>query len=786
MNGSLQTKLQRAPHLIASVIAFVGLLFYAGIAGIQLYDQVFWTHYFDNTVPLGEQCDIAIWNDPSITRAKIMAMPPESLSYSRVHMPHRGRPGAPKVAKDQTLHTRCQVDFTNIPSQGFAWIYLGRSFGKTVVYINGEEVASSSKSNGETFEFPIPPGARGKISQLELVSHGTEDGSSGLATLIPAFATDDVAKMQSIRRYLSASDSEQQLSHFVASFILLAFFFGIWIYGMKYRDLFWIIVLSGTLCILHGLRYYRQFDSIWISNVLRRTSSALYFIQIFAQVMFLAAFTRVRALYRRALTVFAPTTAIFVVLAFMLSQKTFLDWKMLVRLPTIFGQVLLWSLIVTLALLITHSQSPLLISRARKAIYLALFVTLILLTQSILDHTYGIYIDTIAQTVALGSFAGIMLWDLLRRQSEYFSERSERLAKEQQLREADAVNRTVKYLAHDLLKPFNLLNLFSEGLVNVKSADLKQYCQQFQLSLSHAKNNAQGLMQELLLSSGQTSDVVKKSTDLETELTAVHKMFEPILNAEHIGFSRYLSVERPVYLAIDPLTFRRLLSNIFDNAIKAMQASGKSGSEIRIDVSANSDRTSIRIYNSNSFIPSDRLDTIFVLGERMESHGRFGLGLAFVHSTLEDVGGKITCDSDSLGTTFTIDIPLSKVAPVAPIVPPRGVTATICVVDDDEFILLQWKQYAKTHPEEYHVDTFTNPADLLARCQEFPDYLSGIALILMDEIFSDRNERGSVYALKLKKFDHCPEIATTSTFMKSQTLFRYVDKQPKRFSELLN
>ncbi len=777
----------RFTYALAGIMACFAFAVYLGIASIQLYDQVFWKRYFDQVTLIGEQCKIMVLDQTHLTRDQIVSIP--NPRYLAVKMPHRGQPNAPRVLPNQTLYTQCQVDFSKINRHGFAWISLGRSFGQTMVYLNGEEIVSSTNANGEHLEFPVPPIVRGKLSTLEIISTGTDEGSSGLATLNPPFMTDNIEHLKNIKRSLTSSLSEQSLTHSISAFILFAFFFGIWIYGMKYRDLFWIIIFSGALCVMHGLRYYRQFDFFWFRDFIPRINSGLYFTSILAQIMFLVSFTRDQKLSRMIQNIFAPITGVLVVLALTVSNQTFLDWKMLVLLPTIYGQVALLVLSTSLIITIKKSNSSLLTGRSRRSIYLCILVFSVLMIQSLVDHKYGIYIDAVAQSICLSSFAVIMLWDLLKRQADYFLERSERILKEQKLREAHAVTRTVKYLAHDLLKPFNLLNLFSGGLAHVPPGDLQKYCEQFQKSLQHAKTDAESMMHQLLLSSKENANLTASTTDFAEQMEALKISYSESFRDAQIHYELHSAIDSK--LRLDPLTFKRVFSNIIDNAIKAMRVSDKPGlKKIEVCGLKESDLAIITIFNSHSYIPAEQRDSIFLLGERLGAHGRFGLGLSFVKSTVDEIGGSISCDSNNDGTTFTLKIPmeLSNVDSFSPETTLSSIrlkdVPTICVVDDDEFILMQWQQYVRAHPEEYRVDTFNNPLDLLNRCQESPNYLSTISLILMDEVFPDKNLSGSNVAAKLQRLDGCPTIASTSVLMKQNSILPYADKQPKKLAEL--
>lgn len=98
---------------------------------------------------------------------------------------------------------------------------------------------------------------------------------------------------------------------------------------------------------------------------------------------------------------------------------------------------------------------------------------------------------------------------------------------------------------------------------------------------------------------------------------------------------------------------RQVWINILDNAIKF----APQGAVVSVITDRRGDRTRVRIKNTGSRIPEDKLDKIFgKFYQADESHAAQGngIGLAIVRRIVELHGGEITAASDDEGTTFEV------------------------------------------------------------------------------------------------------------------------------------
>jgi len=118
-------------------------------------------------------------------------------------------------------------------------------------------------------------------------------------------------------------------------------------------------------------------------------------------------------------------------------------------------------------------------------------------------------------------------------------------------------------------------------------------------------------------------------------------------------------------IEVDEMHFTNVIFNLLDNAVKYR----KDDVPLLLKVGTrdiDDDKLEINIADNGIGIRREDLKRIFEKFFRVNTGNRhdvkgFGLGLAYVHKMVGDLGGTITVDSDyGIGTKFTIIIPLSK------------------------------------------------------------------------------------------------------------------------------
>jgi signal transduction histidine kinase len=120
---------------------------------------------------------------------------------------------------------------------------------------------------------------------------------------------------------------------------------------------------------------------------------------------------------------------------------------------------------------------------------------------------------------------------------------------------------------------------------------------------------------------------------------------------------------------------KQILVNLVGNAIKFTA----DGGTIRLDASADTDLATIRVVDSGVGIPADRLSAIFepfvqVDEGHTRAHSGVGLGLAISRDLARAMGGDLTVESTlGVGSTFSVQLPLSSATPIDSVRPLGGV-----------------------------------------------------------------------------------------------------------------
>jgi len=125
---------------------------------------------------------------------------------------------------------------------------------------------------------------------------------------------------------------------------------------------------------------------------------------------------------------------------------------------------------------------------------------------------------------------------------------------------------------------------------------------------------------------------------------------------KEVGFKLKI-IDRPPVFSFDPEQMRRVLTNILDNAVAAMNCRGEIKIVLQTDELAG---LRLTISDTGPGISPEILDRIFdpqVTGKE----GGQGLGLAIVKTIVNDHGGFIKArNAPTGGATFTLELPLRK------------------------------------------------------------------------------------------------------------------------------
>lgn len=214
-------------------------------------------------------------------------------------------------------------------------------------------------------------------------------------------------------------------------------------------------------------------------------------------------------------------------------------------------------------------------------------------------------------------------------------------------------------ISHDIRTPLSLILGPLEQLMNNPSLTEEQR----RIYISLASKNAdvlKKLVDQLLLfrkfEQGKMSFNAQPTMILHL-IKEWNDSFVLLLHQKSIKFNFLSNIDEFVRVNADVEKLERVYYNILSNAYKFTPEGGK------IDVSVESikDIIQIKVFNSDSFIPNEEVDTIFerFYQRNNEKHQTgVGIGLALTKAFVEMHNGKIRVESiQGVGTTFIVEIP---------------------------------------------------------------------------------------------------------------------------------
>lgn len=225
-----------------------------------------------------------------------------------------------------------------------------------------------------------------------------------------------------------------------------------------------------------------------------------------------------------------------------------------------------------------------------------------------------------------------------------------------------AIGKTTQMLAHDVRKPFSLLKIGLEMLRNARDAsELMDLRARLVPEVERAMAAVEGMISDVMgISASQEPmrDVLSLESLLES---AINEVFRLRPGAK-VALSYQLAHKHK--LNVDGLKTLRVLTNILDNAVHAMQQSGLVTFRTR-EVEKDAQRyVELQVHNTGSSVPPGDLPHLFEPFFTKDKRNGTGLGLAIAHKVVTEHGGEIWCESSEAGgTTFGLTLPLAVEVP---------------------------------------------------------------------------------------------------------------------------
>jgi len=211
-------------------------------------------------------------------------------------------------------------------------------------------------------------------------------------------------------------------------------------------------------------------------------------------------------------------------------------------------------------------------------------------------------------------------------------------------------------IAHEIKNPLTPIKLSAERMIKKWEQKDSDFDEVFQRSARTIVKEVDGLKRlvDEFSKFGKMPEIIKTPTDIPSVIDEVVNLYK-----DYKDIQIHLSIPpNPPFVDLDGEQFKRVMINIFDNAIQAMTNNG------RIDVACNfnmlSNRVYIEIADNGSGISDEDKEKLFLPHFSTKKDGT-GLGLAIAHRIIKEHGGNIRVRGNKPnGTVFAIEIPIKE------------------------------------------------------------------------------------------------------------------------------
>lgn len=211
-------------------------------------------------------------------------------------------------------------------------------------------------------------------------------------------------------------------------------------------------------------------------------------------------------------------------------------------------------------------------------------------------------------------------------------------------------------LAHELRIPIN--NLIGETEITLsRSHSMNEYQQVLMSNLEEFHRITQLIENILFLSRAENPqlEIQKNELNLKREIDMICEYYQAMSEEKNIK----MSCEGDASLSVNPIMFRRVISNILSNALKYTLPGGW----IHFSIIAMQHQVKITLSDNGIGIPAEHLPKIFdrfyrVDMARSQQSGGIGLGLAIVKSIVDLHQGHVSISSKpDEGTCISLTFP---------------------------------------------------------------------------------------------------------------------------------
>ncbi|MFK7827993.1 MAG: ATP-binding protein [Oligoflexales bacterium] len=246
--------------------------------------------------------------------------------------------------------------------------------------------------------------------------------------------------------------------------------------------------------------------------------------------------------------------------------------------------------------------------------------------------------------------------------NEYVAMQKSREDLKVQAEKTKAISQTLSMVAHDIKKPFGMLEAVINLISKAKEKERKiRFIQSIERDVKQSCLEARGILDDIS-TYGKSQQRENKAVSLnQIILDSCVGVFGSL--SSYDWFNSEFDLAHTHCVLGNELGLKRAISNIVKNAIEFM----KTGDLICIKTYEINDTIRLSITNTGSFIPQHLLAKIFEpYVTENKSHGT-GLGLAICATILDQCQGKIWCETEEKVPSATFGIDLKKMDLLDPV-----------------------------------------------------------------------------------------------------------------------
>ena len=224
-------------------------------------------------------------------------------------------------------------------------------------------------------------------------------------------------------------------------------------------------------------------------------------------------------------------------------------------------------------------------------------------------------------------------------------------------------NDFISNMTHELKTPISTISLACEAIAD-KTIDLSPEIQSNYIGIIRSENRRLGILVEKVL---KNAILDKGELSLKYDPLDINKVIENVIMNFDLKIKKKsgkveLNLEEnlPMLMA-DPVHMKNIISNLIDNAIKYT----KQKPRLNITTKGMGNLLEIKIQDNGIGISPENQKNIFEKFYRVPTGNvhdvkGFGLGLNYVNTIIENMGGTINVSSElEKGTVFTLKIPFN-------------------------------------------------------------------------------------------------------------------------------